>query len=105
MQSQIRVAEGATLPELGLEQKNITPNGYAIQCRLTTEDPTKNFQPDFGRLDVSLCWSVLERELVFLLFFTPVSPSLCTGLHRFLHTGVAAPFMEPTLEKHPAVRL
>ncbi|KAK9710653.1 Biotin carboxylase, N-terminal domain [Popillia japonica] len=52
VQSQIRIAEGMTLPELGLDQNNIKPNGFAIQCRVTTEDPAKNFQPDTGRIEV-----------------------------------------------------
>lgn len=54
MQSQIRIAEGVTLPELGLTQDSIKPQGFAIQCRVTTEDPAKNFQPDTGRIEVSL---------------------------------------------------
>ncbi|XP_066583302.1 pyruvate carboxylase, mitochondrial isoform X2 [Prorops nasuta] len=52
VQSQIRIAEGMTLPELGLTQKNIIPQGFAIQCRVTTEDPAKSFQPDSGRIEV-----------------------------------------------------
>ena len=52
VQNQIKVAEGATLSELGLEQNNVTTHGYAIQCRLTTEDPAKSFMPDFGRIEV-----------------------------------------------------
>ncbi|XP_049825989.1 pyruvate carboxylase, mitochondrial isoform X2 [Aethina tumida] len=52
VQSQIRVAEGMTLPELGISQEQITPQGFAIQCRVTTEDPAKNFQPDTGRIEV-----------------------------------------------------
>lgn len=52
VQSQIKIAEGITLPELGLKQENIKPQGYAIQCRVTTEDPAKNFQPDTGRIEV-----------------------------------------------------
>ncbi|KAJ9577360.1 hypothetical protein L9F63_006040, partial [Diploptera punctata] len=52
VQTQIRVAEGMTLPELGLTQDNIHPQGFAIQCRVTTEDPAKNFQPDTGRIEV-----------------------------------------------------
>ncbi|XP_076273301.1 pyruvate carboxylase isoform X1 [Rhynchophorus ferrugineus] len=52
VQSQIRIAEGMTLPELGIEQEHIKPNGFAIQCRVTTEDPAKNFQPDIGRIEV-----------------------------------------------------
>lgn len=52
MQSQIRIAEGMTLPELGMSQENITAQGCSIQCRVTTEDPAKNFRPDTGRLEV-----------------------------------------------------
>ena len=52
--TQIKVAEGRTLKELNLTQDKIEAKGYAIQCRLTTEDPAKNFQPDTGRIEVSL---------------------------------------------------
>ncbi|XP_013779858.1 pyruvate carboxylase, mitochondrial-like [Limulus polyphemus] len=52
VQSQIKLAEGYTLPELGMIQDNIETRGCAIQCRVTTEDPSKNFQPDTGRLEV-----------------------------------------------------
>ncbi|XP_075233438.1 pyruvate carboxylase isoform X2 [Lycorma delicatula] len=52
VQSQIKIAEGMTLPELGLQQEKISPQGFAIQCRVTTEDPAKNFQPDTGRIEV-----------------------------------------------------
>lgn len=52
VQSQIRITEGMTLPELGMTQDKIKPQGFAIQCRVTTEDPAKNFQPDSGRIEV-----------------------------------------------------
>lgn len=52
VQSQIRVAEGHNLNDLNLKQENIKINGSAIQCRMTTEDPAKNFQPDNGRIEV-----------------------------------------------------
>jgi pyruvate carboxylase len=52
VQSQIKIAEGMTLRELQLEQKDIVLDGCAIQCRVTTEDPAKNFQPDTGRIEV-----------------------------------------------------
>jgi len=52
VQTQIRVAEGHSLPSLGLSQDKITTNGSAIQSRVTTEDPAKNFQPDTGRIEV-----------------------------------------------------
>ncbi|MBX9579522.1 MAG: pyruvate carboxylase [Gemmataceae bacterium] len=50
--SQILVASGLKLddPEVGLEQSAITTRGYAIQCRVTTEDPANGFVPDYGRL-------------------------------------------------------
>ena len=44
VQTQIKVAEGLTLPELQMTQEKIETNGYAIQCRLTTEDPARGFQ-------------------------------------------------------------
>jgi len=52
--SQIQVAEGKSLPQLGLVQDNISLNGTSIQCRMTTEDPARQFQPDSGRIEVSL---------------------------------------------------
>lgn len=52
VQSQIRIAEGITLPELNMTQDKIRTQGFAIQCRVTTEDPAKNFQPDTGRIEV-----------------------------------------------------
>jgi pyruvate carboxylase len=53
VQSQIRIAEGYALedPEIGIpSQTSIQMRGYAIQSRVTTEDPEKNFLPDTGRL-------------------------------------------------------
>ncbi|TCW41713.1 pyruvate carboxylase [Laceyella sacchari] len=53
VQSQIRIAEGYALsdPEIGIQgQDSITTRGFAIQCRVTTEDPARNFLPEAGRL-------------------------------------------------------
>ncbi|KAI7893577.1 pyruvate carboxylase [Mucor mucedo] len=50
--AQIQIAAGALLPQLGLTQQRIRQRGYAIQCRVTTEDPEKNFQPDTGKIEV-----------------------------------------------------
>lgn len=52
VQNQIRIAEGLTLPELGMSQSSIKTQGCAIQCRVTTEDPARSFQPDTGRIEV-----------------------------------------------------
>lgn len=65
VQSQIRVAEGMTLPEMGLTQDNIKAQGYAIQCRVTTEDPANNFQPSTGRIEVfRYCPEFINRNYV-----------------------------------------
>lgn len=50
--AQIQIAAGASLEQLGLLQDKITTRGFAIQCRITTEDPAKNFQPDTGKIEV-----------------------------------------------------
>lgn len=52
VQKQIRITEGHSLGDLGLQQDKIRINGAAIQCRMTTEDASKNFQPDTGRIEV-----------------------------------------------------
>ena len=52
VQSQIKIAQGFTLPELGLEQGRISMRGFAIQARVTTENPARGFTPDYGRIDV-----------------------------------------------------
>lgn len=49
--SQLRIAGGESLTDLGLSQDELTaPRGFALQCRITTEDPTNGFRPDTGRI-------------------------------------------------------
>lgn len=50
VKTQIHIAEGYKLsdPEICIEQDKVRKNGYAIQCRITTEDPENNFMPDYG---------------------------------------------------------
>lgn len=53
VKTQILIAQGLPLndPEIGLgNQADIKTNGFAIQCRVTTEDPANNFMPDYGRV-------------------------------------------------------
>lgn len=50
--SQIRIAAGATLADLGLRQDAIIIRGAALQCRVTTEDPANGFRPDTGTIDM-----------------------------------------------------
>jgi pyruvate carboxylase len=48
--AQMRIAAGATLPELGMHQEDISLRGVALQCRVTTEDPANGFRPDTGTI-------------------------------------------------------
>ena len=53
VRSQILIAQGYQLHEepLGLPaQDKIEKSGFAIQCRITTEDPANGFTPDFGKI-------------------------------------------------------
>jgi pyruvate carboxylase len=53
VKSQVLVAQGRPLsdPEIGLaSQEVIGTHGFALQCRVTTEDPANRFTPDYGRL-------------------------------------------------------
>ncbi|MGO1324289.1 MAG: biotin carboxylase N-terminal domain-containing protein, partial [Brevibacterium aurantiacum] len=48
--SQMRVASGETLAEIGLTQEDMRIKGAALQCRITTEDPANAFRPDTGTI-------------------------------------------------------
>jgi pyruvate carboxylase len=53
VKSQILIAQGVPLgdAEIGLpSQDAVRANGFALQCRVTTEDPANNFLPDYGRI-------------------------------------------------------
>lgn len=53
VRSQILIAQGHSLhsKEIGIpQQADIPRNGVAIQARITTEDPEKNFAPDYGKI-------------------------------------------------------
>ena len=50
VQSQLRIAAGATLADLGLTQDSVVLRGAAMQCRITTEDPANGFRPDTGMI-------------------------------------------------------
>ena len=53
VRSQILIAQGCRLHESPLDvprQDEIHRRGFAIQCRITTEDPSDSFSPDYGRL-------------------------------------------------------
>lgn len=53
VKAQILIADGEKIgsKRSGVpKQKNIKLNGYALQCRITTENPEDNFVPDYGRI-------------------------------------------------------
>jgi pyruvate carboxylase len=53
VQAQIRVEQGypLTSPEVGIRsQESVRPRGFAVQCRITTEDPQHEFLPDTGTI-------------------------------------------------------
>src|SRR5579859_5156026 len=53
VQAQIRIAQGGKLHEAPLslpKQDDVPLYGAALQCRVTTEDPGKNFTPDYGKI-------------------------------------------------------
>jgi pyruvate carboxylase len=53
VRSQILIAQGSQMHEQPLalpQQQDIEKSGYAVQCRITTEDPENGFTPDFGKI-------------------------------------------------------
>ncbi|MEX2381029.1 MAG: pyruvate carboxylase [Opitutales bacterium] len=53
VRAQIQVAEGHSLHSREVafpEQEKVARNGFAIQCRITTEDPENAFTPDYGKI-------------------------------------------------------
>ena len=53
VRTQILIAMGYHLSDNGIyinHQDDVPLNGYAIQCRITTEDPANGFKPDFGTI-------------------------------------------------------
>lgn len=47
VQWQLRIAAGEKLP---FEQESFAPSGWAIECRITSEDPANGFLPSTGRI-------------------------------------------------------
>src|SRR5580765_5470205 len=53
VQAQILIAQGHSLHEAPLslpKQPDVPLYGAALQCRVTTEDPERNFAPDYGKI-------------------------------------------------------
>ncbi|MDF1566122.1 MAG: pyruvate carboxylase [Deltaproteobacteria bacterium] len=126
VQSQIRLAEGRSLEELGLgDASKIGYRGAAIQARVTTEDPRNGFAPDTGhisayrsaagtgiRLDVGIAGagaaitpyydSLLVKVSAFALSHAEAARKLRRSLEEFRIRGVQTniPFVDNILS-HP----
>ncbi|MEM7550250.1 MAG: pyruvate carboxylase [Bacteroidota bacterium] len=106
VRAQILIASGRKLsdPQLFIKsQDDIKANGYAIQCRITTEDPINDFRPDYGkiiayrsaggfgiRLDAGNCYSGVTISPFFDSLLVKVSSSGRTlkGAAQRLHRAL-----------------
>jgi len=91
VQAQIKIAGGATLESLGIgKQEDIPPpRGYAIQCRITCEDPERNFQVGLAPMFWGLmpCCEYVDRAaqcsccgLMLCLCLNSVGAVLCCAV-------------------------
>lgn len=54
VRSQILIAMGHALADKEIfikSQEDVPCNGFAVQCRITTEDPENDFKPDYGTIN------------------------------------------------------
>jgi len=81
----------ANTGETALKQEDIKPRGHAIECRINAEDPSKNFQPSPGTIDVCHLPSGFRTRVDGFIFqgckITPYYDSLickliCQGRNR-----------------------
>jgi len=91
VRTQIEIARGYRLadPQIFIRsQEDIKTNGFAIQCRITTEDPSNNFKPDYGtiiayrsaggfgiRLDAGNCYTGAKISPFFDSLLVKISAS------------------------------
>ncbi|MFX3624326.1 MAG: pyruvate carboxylase [Ectobacillus sp.] len=128
VQSQILIADGYSLHsnKVGIpKQEDIKTHGYAIQSRVTTEDPLNNFMPDTGkimayrsgggfgvRLDTGNSFqgavitpyydSLLVKVTTWALTFEQAAAKMERNLKEFRIRGIKTniPFLENVV-KHP----
>jgi acetyl-CoA carboxylase biotin carboxylase subunit len=77
---QLRLAAGEPLT---LEQRQIETRGHAIECRITAEDPTRNFEPNAGTISA---------------FLAPGGPGIRLDTHLF-PGYIAPPYYDSLLAK------
>jgi acetyl-CoA carboxylase biotin carboxylase subunit len=81
VQWQLRIAAGEKLP---FAQEEITPHGWAIECRITSEDPSNGFLPSTGRVSFlhlpggpGVRWDGgIEKGSEITLFYDPMLAKL-----------------------------
>jgi len=81
VQWQIRIAAGERLP---FAQEQLSPNGWAMECRITSEDPANSFLPSTGRVQYlhvpsgpGVRWdSGIETGSQISLFYDPMLAKL-----------------------------
>ena len=99
VQWQLRIAANEKLP---FKQDDIVPRGWAIECRITSEDPSNNFLPSTGKVeylhvptgpgvrwdsgieagsDVTLFY---DPMLAKLIVWAPTREAAITRMHRAL---------------------
>ncbi len=128
VQSQIMIADGYSLhsDKVGIPpQEEIRTHGYAVQSRVTTEDPLNNFMPDTGkimayrsgggfgvRLDTGNSFqgavitpyydSLLVKVTTWALIFEQAAAKMERNLKEFRIRGIKTniPFLENVV-KHP----
>lgn len=106
VRSQIQIARGYALhdPQIFIrQQEDIPSDGFAVQCRITTEDPRNGFKPDYGtilayrsaggfgiRLDVGNCYTGVKVSPFFDSMLVKISASGRTlkGATQRLHRAL-----------------
>ncbi|MGO3733305.1 MAG: pyruvate carboxylase [Vagococcus sp.] len=95
--TQLQIAMGRDLhTDIGVpKQDDLRIHGYAIQCRVTTEDPLNNFMPDIGKIDtyrspggygIRLDVGNAFSGAVVTPFFDSLLVKVCTHALTFEHT-------------------
>ena len=109
VKSQILIAQGRELAdeEIGISgQESIQTQGHAIQCRITSEDPTNNFVPDYGRIThyrsaggpgIRLDGGTTTTGAIITPFYDSLLVKVSTYAHRFEDAAVR---MERALEEY-----
>jgi pyruvate carboxylase len=106
VKAQIRIAQGA---RIGTDESGVPPqhkirlNGHALQCRITTEDPTNRFIPDYGRITA---YRGATGFGIRLDGGTAYSGALITPFYDSLLEKVTAwaPTAEETIKRMSAIR-